>query len=182
MAKHRFEQAEAARDKLSSLVLAARDSRSGRQCNYPQRHTADNRTREEERGSVPSGKLEPASHCSTSRPANPSNDHHEKARLAHHSTAKTTMGATYLCTEQPRQSQRISLTEFLRNVSYPMARDSWHVQGGAKLFLAARPSMQVGEVGGDHTLATPSPGRGLGWAGKQERPRGAPCCLSRTAL
>lgn len=61
----------------------------------------------------------------------------------------------------------ISLTELLRNVSYPMARDSWHVQGGAKLFLAARPSMQVGEVGGDHTLATPSPGRGLGWAGSR---------------
>lgn len=74
----RFEQAEAARHKSSSLVLAARDSRGGRQCNYPQRHTADNKTREEERGSVPSGKLEPASRRSTTRPADPSSDHHSK--------------------------------------------------------------------------------------------------------
>lgn len=104
-----------------------------------------------------------------------------EAMLAHHPVATTTTGATYLCTEQPRQSQRIYLTEFLRNVSYPMARDSWHVQGGAKLFLAARPSRQAGEVGGDHTLATPSPGRGLGWAGTGAAAL-RPVLLSRTAL
>lgn len=179
--KDRFEQAEAARHKFSSLVLAARDSRSRRQCNYPQRHTADNKTREEERGSVPSDKLEPASRRSTTRPADPSNDHHEKARLSHHSVATTTTGATYFCTEQPRQSQRISVTEFLRIVSYPIARDSWHVQGGAKLFLAARPSRQVGEVGGDLTLATPSPGRGLGWAAIGAAAL-RPVLSSRTAL
>lgn len=179
--QNRFEQVEAARHKSSSLVLAPRDSRRGRRCTYPQRHTADNKTREEERGSVPSGKLEPASRRSTTRPADPSHDHHEKARLGHHSVATTTTGATCFCTEQPRQSQRISVTEFLRIVSYPMARDSWHVQGGAKLFLAARPSMQVGEVGGDHTLATPSPGRGLGWAAIGAAAL-RPVLLSRTAL
>lgn len=76
--QNRFEQVEAACHISSSLVLAARDSRRGRQCTYPQRHTADHKTREEERGSVPSDKLEPASRRSTTRPADPSNDHHEK--------------------------------------------------------------------------------------------------------
>lgn len=174
--KNRFEQAEAARHKSSSLVLAARDSRRGRQCTYPQRHTADNKTREEERGSVPSDKLEPASRRSTTRPADPSNDHHEKARLGHHSVATTTTGATYFCTEQPRQSQRISVTEFLRIVSYPMARDSWHVQGGAKLFLAARPSRQGRRKWRRSHTGDAEPGTGAGLGSHGERPRCAPCC------
>lgn len=116
-----------------------------------------------------------ASRRSTVCPEDPS----MPTKRSHNHHSVTTTGVISAQSTAPiSKVAHLSLSLSTANVSYPIARDSWHLRT-APSFPGSRPRRRAKVAA--IILATPSPVRGLGWA-RAARATLRPVLASPTAL